>query len=198
MLSPGTPFPLGATPSQQGVNFALTAPAAEKVELCIFDSTGNSEQQRLQLPCFTDGVWHGHLPSAAAGLVYGYRVHGPWSPQEGHRFNPSKLVLDPYARDIVGSYDGSDLFLGHVPGNPAQRDPRDNAAIALKARVTASSEACAAGHARIPPSDRVLYELHVKGQTRLHPTSPKRCAAPTPASPSPRCSTTSSAWASPP
>jgi glycogen operon protein len=123
MLSPGHPFPLGATLTQQGVNFALAAPTAEQVELCIFDSTGTSEQQRLNLKSFTDGVWHGALPSAQAGLVYGYRVHGPWNPQQGQRFNPAKLLLDPYAREIVGSYDGSDLFLGHVPGHPAERDP---------------------------------------------------------------------------
>jgi glycogen operon protein len=176
MLSPGHPFPLGATLTQQGVNFALAAPAAEQVELCIFDSNGEGEQQRLNLKSFTDGVWHGHLPSAQAGLVYGYRVHGPWNPQQGHRFNPAKLLLDPYAREIVGSYDGSDVFLGHVQGHPTERDPRDNAAIALKARVTAITPTTAApapqGHARIPPGDRVLYELHVKGQTRLHPAVP--------------------------
>ncbi len=174
MLSPGNPLPLGATTSPQGVNFALAAPSAESVDLCIFDSTGQHEQQRLQLPACTDGIWHGHLPSARPGLVYGYRVHGPWTPHEGQRFNPAKLVLDPYAREIVGNYDGSDLFLGHVPGVPAERDPRDNATIALKARVApAATSAESPGHARIPAADRVLYELHVKGQTRLHPQVPE-------------------------
>jgi len=173
MLNPGTPFPLGATPSHQGVNFAIAAPTAEAVELCIFDGTGNSEQQRLKLPERTDGIWHGHLPSGKPGLVYGYRVHGPWSPHEGQRFNPAKLLLDPYAREIVGSYDGSDIFLGHDPANPAQRDARDNAAVALKARVAQpAGPAAASGHARIPAGERVLCELHVKGQTRLHPAVP--------------------------
>ncbi|WP_354337142.1 glycogen debranching protein GlgX [Variovorax paradoxus] len=174
MLSPGTPFPLGATPSPQGVNFALAAPTAEAVELCIFDTTGKNEQQRLKLPAQTNGIWHGHLPSASPGLVYGYRVHGPWSPQEGTRFNPAKLLLDPYAKEIVGNYDGSDIFLGHDPANPDKRDTRDNAAVALKARVAAPSPAPAAtpGHARIAAGDRVLYELHVKGQTKLHPAVP--------------------------
>ncbi|MEZ2295326.1 glycogen debranching protein GlgX [Variovorax sp. RCC_210] len=190
MLSPGTPFPLGATQTPQGVNFALAAPTAEQVDLCIFDSTGTHEQQRLKLPAFTDGVWHGTLPSARPGLVYGYRVHGPWRPEAGQRFNPAKLLLDPYAREIAGTYDGSDLFLGHVPGRPQERDNRDNAAIALKARVAratapinASANASAGastdapahqGHARIPAGDRVLYELHVKGQTRLHPALPEQ------------------------
>ncbi|WP_285411517.1 glycogen debranching protein GlgX [Variovorax sp. efr-133-TYG-130] len=175
MLSPGHPFPLGATATEQGINFALAAPAAEAVDLCIFDTTGNNEQQRLRLPQQTDGIWHGHLPSGKPGLVYGYRVHGSWSPKEGKRFNPAKLLLDPYAREIVGTYDGSDIFLGHDPANPYQRDTRDNAAAALKARVAAATPQSSerlAGHARIPASDRVLYELHVKGQTKLHPAVP--------------------------
>lgn len=175
MLSPGKPFPLGATPMLQGVNFALAAPTAEAVDLCIFDTTGKNEQQRLRLPQQTDGIWHGHLPSGKPGLVYGYRVHGSWSPKEGKRFNPAKLLLDPYAREIVGTYDGSDIFLGHNPANPDLRDTRDNAAAALKARVAAATPQSSerlAGHARVPASDRVLYELHVKGQTKLHPAVP--------------------------
>ncbi|KQW59331.1 glycogen debranching protein GlgX [Variovorax sp. Root411] len=173
MLSPGTPFPLGATPSQQGVNFAIAAPTAEAVQLCIFDSTGKSEQQRLNLPVCTNGIWHGHLPSGKPGLIYGYRVHGPWSPHEGQRFNPAKLLLDPYAREIVGTYDGSDIFLGHDPANPDKRDTRDNASVALKARVALhTGPAAASGHARIPAGERVLCELHVKGQTKLHPAVP--------------------------
>jgi glycogen debranching enzyme len=173
MLSPGTPFPLGATLSSQGVNFAIAAPSAESVELCLFDGTGQNEQQRLRLPACTDGVWHGLLPSGREGLVYGYRVHGPWAPHGGQRFNPAKLLLDPYAREIVGRYDASDLFLGHDPANPDRLDGRDNGAVALKARVTANpSAATSSGHARIAAGDRVLYELHVRGQTHLHPGVP--------------------------
>ncbi|KIQ23069.1 glycogen debranching protein [Variovorax paradoxus] len=173
MLSPGTPFPLGATPSPQGINFAISAPTAEAIDLCLFDSTGRNEQQRLRLPKCTDGVWHGLLPAGREGLVYGYRVHGPWAPRDGRRFNSAKLLLDPYAREIVGRYDGSDLFLGHDPSNPDRRDARDNGTVALKARVTASAMAPASpGQARIACGDRVLYELHVRGQTRLHPGVP--------------------------
>jgi glycogen operon protein len=173
MLTDGLPFPLGATPVRQGINFALAAPRAAKVELCLFDHTGQHEQQRLNLPCCTDGVWHGHFTGARPGLVYGYRVHGPWAPHEGHRFNPDKVVLDPYAREIVGRYDGGDLFLGHVPGQPRRRDTRNNAAVALKARVAAAHAAtAAAARPRIAAADRVIYELHVRGQTRLHPDVP--------------------------
>ena len=172
MLSPGKPFPLGATPSQQGINFALAAPSAEAVDLCIFDSTGKNEQQRLRLPASTDGIWHGHLPSGKPGLVYAYRVHGPWNPKAGQRFNPAKLLLDPYAREIAGTYDGSDLFLGHDPANLDKRDTRDNAAVALKARVAPTPNPAPPGHARITTGDRVLYELHVKGQTKLNPAVP--------------------------
>ncbi|SCX73584.1 glycogen debranching protein GlgX [Variovorax sp. EL159] len=174
MLSSGSPFPLGASLSSGGVNFALVAPNAEAVELCLFDGAGQNEQQRLRLPACTDGVWHGLLPSGRAGLVYGYRVHGPWAPHEGQRFNPAKLLLDPYAREIVGRYDGSALFLGHDPVRPDQRDARDNGAIALKGRVTAATSTTTTppGHARIAAGERVLCELHVRGQTRLHPGVP--------------------------
>ena len=173
MLGAGSPLPLGAAFTPGGVNFALAAPNAEAVELCLFDSTGRHEQQRIRLPAFTDGVWHGLLPGGRAGLVYGYRVHGPWAPHEGHRFNAARVLLDPYAREIVGTYDGSDLFLGHDPADPAQRNTRDNGAVALKARVAAPGGAAAVpGHARIAAGDRVLYELHVRGQTRLHPGVP--------------------------
>jgi len=173
MLSAGSPLPLGATPAPNGVNFALAAPNADAVELCLFDSTGQHEQQRLRLPAFTDGVWHGLLPSGRSGLVYGYRVHGPWAPHAGQRFNAARVLLDPYAREIVGRYDGSDLFLGHDPADPAQRNTRDNGAVALKARVAAAGAGAAVpGRARIAAGDRVLYELHVRGQTRLHPGVP--------------------------
>ncbi|BEP63884.1 glycogen debranching protein GlgX [Variovorax sp. V213] len=173
MLNTGSPFPLGATLSPNGVNFALVAPNAEAVELCLFDGTGQHEQQRIRLPAFTDGVWHGLLPSGRAGLVYGFRAHGPWAPHEGQRFNAARVLLDPYAREIVGKYDGSDLFLGHDPADPHQRNTRDNGPVALKARVTAAGSSPAApGHARVAAGDRVLYELHVRGQTRLHPGVP--------------------------
>ncbi len=171
-MNDGRPFPLGATCSPEGINFALAAPNATAVELCIFDKSGQHEQQRLKLGARTDGVWHASLPSARPGLVYGWRVHGPWSPHEGLRFNPAKVLLDPYAREIVGRYGGEDLFLGHVPGQPEQRDTRDNGAIALKARAVAPLPPGIPGRNRIAAADRVLYECHVGGQTRRHPEVP--------------------------
>jgi isoamylase len=94
----GQPFPLGATWDGLGVNFALFSANATKVELCLFDDAGETELERIELPEFTDEVWHGYLPDARPGTVYAYRVHGPYEPEAGHRFNPNKLLLDPYAR----------------------------------------------------------------------------------------------------
>jgi len=173
MLSAGNAHPLGATPSPHGgVNFALAAPRADAVYLCLFDADGAHEQQRLLMPACTDGTWHGWLPAARPGLVYGYRVHGPWAPAQGLRFNPAKLLLDPYAQEVVGRYGGEDVFLDHDPADPARRDPRDSAVIALKARVAAPLPAYAGARASIEASRRVLYELHVGSQTRLHPQVP--------------------------
>ena len=165
-LQRGRPHPLGATAAAQGINFALVAPNAERVELCLFDDSGLHERQRLLLSACDDGVWHGFLPGATAGLVYGYRVHGRHAPQAGHRFNPAKLLLDPYAREIVGNYLGQDCFRND--------DPADTGAIALKARVVEETLFDWGDDAppRVAPADTVLYEAHVKGLTRLHPQVP--------------------------
>src|SRR3712207_2485284 len=101
-LWPGRPHPRGATWDGEGVNFALFAENAERVELCLFDPSGRHEVQRITLPEYTDHVWHGYLPEARPGQLYGFRVHGPYRPHDGHRYNPQKLLLDPYARHIVG------------------------------------------------------------------------------------------------
>src|SRR4029079_5795615 len=94
--------PLGATPDGGGVNFALFSEHATKVELCLFDSAGApTESHRISLPEKTDQVWHGYLPDVRPGQIYGYRVHGPWDPSRGHRFNSRKVLLDPYARTIA-------------------------------------------------------------------------------------------------
>jgi glycogen operon protein len=154
-----------------GANFALAAPHARAVELCLFDASGTRETARLPLPQQTDGIWHGFLANAQAGLVYGYRVHGPWAPSQGHRFNPAKVVLDPYAREVVGSYQGQDIHLGHDPADPALPDGRDNAAVALKARVVAELPKPLTGVA-VAAAERVIYEMHIKGFTALHPEVP--------------------------
>src|SRR6187401_759887 len=99
---PGRPYPPGATWDGEGVNFALFSEHAEKVELCLFDNSGRRELQRFTLRERTDQVWHCYLPEARPGVLYGYRVHGSYDPEQGHRFNPNKLLLDPYARNITG------------------------------------------------------------------------------------------------
>ena len=172
-LQAGRPWPLGASVEDGGVNFALVAPEASAVELCLFDPGGTRQTERLALPGRSGDVWHGRLAPAGPGLVYGFRVHGPWSPVLGERFNPAKVVLDPYAREIVGRYDGSDLFLGHDPAQPSQPDPRDNADVALKARVVADPPPLAdTDHVHVPAADTVLLELHVRGATMRHPEVP--------------------------
>ena len=114
---PGKPFPQGATWDGQGVNFALFSEHAEGVELCLFDDRGRRELQRIPLREQTDQVWHCYLPEARPGQLYGYRVYGPYQPQQGHRFNPQKLLLDPYAKAIVGSLAWSDAHFGYRIGS---------------------------------------------------------------------------------
>ena len=192
----GQPWPLGASVARsantRGVNFAVWAPDASRVELCLFDPGGTHELARFDLPGFTDGVWHGFVPKARPGLVYGLRAQGEWAPQRGHRFNPAKLLLNPWATEVVGAYGrqrpglagdaaldaklDADLerFVAHVPGDPDRPDPRDNADIALKARVGAPSPRAATQSCRprVPPARTVLYEAHVRGLTMRHPDIP--------------------------
>jgi glycogen operon protein len=166
---------LGATLRDDGVYFALAAPHAQAVELCLFDTAGQHEIARLPMPRKRDGIWQGVLPAEAGGiegLIYGWRVHGPWAPAEGHRFNPAKLLLDPYAREVVGRYDGSDIHLANRPGRPDRPDARDNAAQALKARVVADLPPPRRLEAPVDPAERVIYELHVKSLTALHTELP--------------------------
>jgi len=167
-LDPGLPYPLGATLRDGGVNFAVASDHAESIELCLFDDSGRVEQQRLALPAQRDGVRHGFLRGAGAGLVYGLRAHGPFEPAAGHRFNPRKLLLDPYAREIVGRFEWRDEHYDHGPGRDA-----DNAAFALKARVAAPLPPPRARPQPRPDDEVVLYEVHVKGFTRLHPQVPQ-------------------------
>jgi len=169
LLEPGLAAPLGASVEPGGVNFALVAPDATAVTLCLYSEDGLQEHQRLAMSARSGGVWHGWLPGAGAGLVYGYRVHGPWAPAAGHRFNDAKLLLDPYAREVVGHYGGSDLFVGHDAADPSRADARDNAVVALKARVVADPPPVPeAEHVQVAPGATVLYEMHVKNQTMRH------------------------------
>jgi len=176
-LRPGQGAALGAELGRDRIEFALAAPHAEAVELCLFDPGGQRETARLRLPEPQAGVWCGALPlgpGIGAGLVYGWRVHGPWAPHEGHRFNPAKLLLDPAARAVLGRYGGDDLHWGHDPRSPAGDLPdlRDNAATALKARVVADLPPPRVAGPQPDPARRVIYELHIKGFTALHPEVP--------------------------
>jgi len=168
---------LGAQLGRSAIQFALAAPHATAVDLCLFDAAGQRETLRLRMPEPQNGVWSGALPlgpGIGAGLVYGWRVHGPWAPHEGHRFNPAKLLLDPAARAVLGHYTGDDLYLGHDPRSPSGDLPdlRDNAATALKARVVADLPQPNAPRPQPDPARRVIYELHIKGFTALHPEVP--------------------------
>ena len=172
----GRPFPLGATWDGLGVNFALFSAHATKVELCLFTLDGRREIERIDLPEFTDEVWHGYLPDARPGTTYGYRVHGPYEPAAGHRFNPKKLLLDPYAKQLIGNLKWSDALFGYRLGGPhadLTPDGRDSARDMLKCRVI--DPAFTWGHDRhpmVPWEQTIFYETHVKGLTRLHPAVP--------------------------
>lgn len=176
-LQTGQAYPLGATVQDGGVNFALFSAHAKRVELCLYSEDGKHEVQRLSLPAVSNQIWHGFLPDAGPGLVYGYRVYGPWEPHTGHRFNPNKLVLDPYARCLKGSFTWSDSVFGFDPGHPDTdliMDTRDNKGDMPKCVVMADSSRPARSRNRVAKADTVVYETHVKGFTRLFPGIPEQ------------------------
>ncbi|MGB7076722.1 MAG: glycogen debranching protein GlgX, partial [Xanthobacteraceae bacterium] len=170
-LDSGMPYPLGATWDGLGTNFAVFSGNAERIQLCLFDSAGRREIARLDLPECTDEVWHGYLPNARIGLIYGYRAHGPYDPQNGHRFNPHKLLLDPYAKQIAGSLRWSDPLFGyrmHSSRADMSVDRRDSAPFMPKAVV--GDDMFDWGNDRPPNvhwSDTVIYEAHPRGMTML-------------------------------
>ena len=174
-LNEGRPWPMGAHVDGDGLNFAVHSSHAQAIELCIFDANGQVEQARLRLPGHSGDVFHGRLPNAGPGLVYGLRAAGPWRPERGHRFNPNKLLLDPYAREIVGRFEWRDEHFGADLAHPSHRDMSDNAAHALKARVVRDDDFDWTGdaHPCTPLADSVLYEVHVKGFSRLQPALPE-------------------------
>ena len=175
---PGSHYPLGATWDGEGVNFALFSEDADKVELCLFDSRGRQELQRIELSAQTDQVWHCFLPEARPGLLYGYRVYGPYAPERGHRFNPNKLLLDPYARAIEGPLRWSNTLFGYKVGSKREDlsfERRNSAAGMPKCKVI--DPAFSWGNDRPPRTpwhETVIYELHVKGFTVQHPEVPRR------------------------
>jgi glycogen operon protein len=176
---PGNPYPLGATWDGSGVNFALFSENATGVELCLFDGENrNRETKQIRMTEQTNQVWHVYLPEARPGQLYGYRVHGPYNPAEGHRFNPAKLLLDPYAKSINGAIRWSDALFGYTLGQPdadLSLDERDSADGLPKCVVV--DPAFSWGEdapLRIPWHKTLIYEMHVKGFTAQHPKVPKQ------------------------
>jgi isoamylase len=169
-MEQGSPARLGNTVTSDGTSFAVFSDAAERVELCLLDETG--KETRHELPACTDGVWHGFLPNCRVGQQYGYRVHGPWSPLEGLRCNPSKLLIDPYARALAGAYSWSPAVFdfedvdGKLIANGA-----DSAAFIPRSVVTGPVPD-ARRRPDIPWTDTIIYEANVRGFTMRHPGVP--------------------------
>src|SRR5918992_616620 len=174
---PGRPHPLGATWDGSGVNFAPFSAHATAVDLCLFDQEGVREIERIRLPEYTDEVWHGYLPEAYPGLLYGYRVHGPYEPAAGHRFNPNKLLIDPYAKALKGQLHWSDAHFAYRVGSPRADlsfDRRDNARGMPKCAVV--DDAYTWGDDQppgVPWGETITYETHVRGMTMGHPRIPE-------------------------
>jgi glycogen operon protein len=173
---PGQPYPRGATWDGEGVNFSVFSANADKVELCIFDSSGRHEVQRILLRERTDEIWHSYLPEARPGLLYGYRVYGPYDPGRGHRFNPNKLLIEPYAKHLQGTVVWSDAHFGYRVGNSKADlsfDKRDSAPGTPKSRVIDPAFTWGDDRPpRVPWHDTVIYEAHVRGMTMRHPQVP--------------------------
>jgi glycogen operon protein len=175
---PGSPHPLGATWDGEGVNFAIFSEHATSVELCLFDTPESTEPSaQVSMAAATDRVWHAYLPDVRPGALYGYRIDGPYKPEEGHRFNPAKLLIDPYAKAVSGTIRWSDELFGYTIGDPAvdlSQDQRDSAGAMPKCVV--ADPAFTWGDDRAPntPWNRtVIYECHVRGMTMRHPGVPE-------------------------
>jgi glycogen operon protein len=173
---PGYPFPLGANWDGQGINFALYSENATAVELCLFNGD-NTEETRIRVKERTNHIWHVYLPGLEPGQQYGYRVYGPYEPQNGHRFNPSKLLIDPYAKAISGTIDWNDSLFGYELGHPEEDqsfNEHDSAPFIPKAVVIDPRYDWEGDKLpRIPYHRSVIYETHVKGFTKLHPLIPE-------------------------
>jgi isoamylase len=174
----GVPFACGAVWDGKGTNFALFSAHASKVELCLFDAKGEREEQRIALPEYTDQIWHGYLPQIGPGTVYGYRVHGPYEPEAGHRFNPHKLLLDPCARAHIGSIKWDPACFGYTigaEGDDLTFDTRDSAPFVPKSVVVDPNFDWKGEprHRFMPWEHTVIYEAHVRGFTKRHPSVPE-------------------------
>ena len=176
-VSAGSPHPLGASWDGKGTNFALFSSTAEKVELCLFDKSGRIEVDRIVLPERSEDVWHGYLPYAQPGQLYGYRVHGPYDPEAGFRFNPHKLLIDPYSKRLGGSFQWNDVHLAYRVGNKREDlsfDKRDNAKFMVKSVVVDPAYTWGEDrHPHVSWEDTIIYEAHVKGLTQQREDVPK-------------------------
>ncbi len=175
-IKEGTPLPRGATYDGHGVNFALFSDHATGVTLCLFSADGATETDRIQLHECTNGVWHGYLPGIKPGQLYGYRVDGPWAPNEGHRFNNHKLLLDPYARKLAGSIEWDDALYGYVVGAAKDADltmdERDSAAFMPKGIIVSPDILVTQPKPAVRWPNTIIYEAHVRGLTMRHPLIP--------------------------
>jgi len=176
-LREGLPHPRGAFWDGRGTNFSLFSAHATKVELCLFDADGQTELERIELPEYTDEIWHGYLLDVGPGTVYGYRVHGPYEPEQGHRFNPNKLLIDPYAREFVGELRWDHALFGYTigaEGDDLTFDERDSAPFIPKCVVADSNFDWQQSVSPLVPWDRtIVYETHVRGYTKKHPNVPE-------------------------
>jgi glycogen operon protein len=174
--SAGSPHPLGATWDGRGTNFALFSANATKVELCLFDRDARRETERIIMPERTDDVWHVYLSHVTPGQLYGYRVHGPYAPEAGHRFNPNKLLIDPYSKRLGGHFVWTDMHFGYRTGSKQvdlSFDRRDNARNMYKSVVVEPAHSWSQ-HRRpmVPWEDTIIYEAHVKGLTKTREDIP--------------------------
>ena len=178
LIREGLPHPRGATWDGKGTNFAIFSAHATKVEVCIFDENGDEELERIELPEYTNQIWHGYLPDVRPGAIYGYRVHGPYEPEAGHRFNPNKLLLDPYAVAHHGEIKWDPAVFGYQmeSADDTTFDERDSAPFMPKCVVIDPNfdwhGQNVLSEVRVPFDDTILYELHVKGFTKCLPELP--------------------------
>ncbi|MGH8970650.1 MAG: glycogen debranching enzyme, partial [Actinomycetes bacterium] len=170
---PGTAYPLGATFDGAGTNFAVFSEVAERVELCLFDT--DDTETRIDLPEVDALVWHGYLPRVGPGQRYGFRVHGRYEPRSGLRFNPAKLLLDPYAKAVEGGVDWDDSLFGYHFEDPSKRNDLDSAAHMMTSVViNPFFDWQNDRHPRTSYHETVIYEAHVKGLTMTHPGIPEQ------------------------
>jgi isoamylase len=176
-IKEGSPHPRGASWDGKGTNFAVFSANATKVELCIFGPDGIREDARIALPEYTDQIWHGYVPDVTPGTLYGFRVHGPYEPASGHRFNPNKLLLDPYACAHFGDLEWNPALFGYQmeSADDLTFDERDSAPFMPKCAVVDPNFDWTGSRGRkwAPWNDAIIYEMHVRGFTKLHPAVPE-------------------------